>query len=66
MHMGIPTETQADENRVAITVASVAALGICRSDVVIKRGASDDSVIADAAYMNAGSTVAASANDVWQ
>jgi NAD(P) transhydrogenase subunit alpha len=60
MRVGVPRETSADEQRVALVPDVVARLdGI---DVVVERGAGLDAGFVDAAYTDAGATVA---DDAW-
>lgn len=65
MNIGIPKEIKADERRVAITPAGVAALVSHRHRVWIERGAGLGSSISDAAYREAGARLT-TAREVWR
>ena len=66
MRIGIPTEIKADENRVAITPSGVAAFVARGHDLIIEAGAGTGSAIPDRAYRDAGATVVAGADAVWE
>ena len=66
MRIGIPTEIKADENRVAITPSGVAAFVARGHDLIIEAGAGIGSAIPDRAYRDAGATVVAGADAVWE
>lgn len=57
MRVGIPKEIKADENRVAITPAGVAAFVAHGHTVCVEAGAGGGSHIADAAYRDAGAKI---------
>ena len=65
MRVGIPTEVKADENRVAITPAGVAAFRTNGHDVVVQAGAGRGSAIPDGAFERAGATIVGLAGEVW-
>ena len=65
MRVGIPTEVKPDENRVAVTPSGVAAFCAHGHDVVVQAGAGRGSAIPDAAYEQAGATIAEAAAEVW-
>jgi alanine dehydrogenase len=58
MRVGVPTETKADEYRVAITPAGVRELVEHGHEVLIQRGAGDGSAIADADFEAQGASIA--------
>ncbi|KAF4530641.1 hypothetical protein B566_EDAN018741, partial [Ephemera danica] len=64
MRIGIPKEIKANENRVAITPAGVAAFKAAGHDVFVETGAGMGSQIPDASYEAAGATMLPAA-DVW-
>ena len=66
MRVGVPTEVTADENRVAVTPSGVAAFCAHGHDVVVQAGAGQGSAIPDAAYEQAGATIAGTAAVVWE
>ena len=61
MKIGIPKESLAGETRVACTPATVAQLQKLGFDVVVENGAGLGASFDDAAYEEAGATVAAAA-----
>jgi alanine dehydrogenase len=63
--VGVPKEIKAEENRVAITPAGVAALVAHGHRLLVERGAGLGSGIADRVYRHAGARIA-SASDVWR
>ena len=65
MKIGIPKESLAGETRVACTPATVAQLQKLGFDVVVENGAGLGASFDDAAYEEAGATVAAAA-EVWK
>jgi len=65
MIVGVPKEIKADENRVAITPAGVAALAAHGHRVLVERGAGAGSGLSDSLYRHAGAAVA-STRDVWR
>ncbi len=66
MIVGVPTEIKADEDRVALTPAGVAAFRGHDHVVMVQRGAGLGSNITDQAYRAAGARIAASAAAIWQ
>ena len=66
MRVSIPTEIKEDENRVAVTPSGVAAFKLRGHDVVIQSRAGAGSAVHDEAYEAAGTTVVASAAEVWE
>lgn len=65
MVIGVPKEIKAEENRVAITPAGVAAFVAHGHRVLIERGAGQGSRIPDRLYRDAGARLM-SHDDVWQ
>lgn len=65
MIIGVPKEIKADENRVAITPAGVAAFTAHGHRVLVERGAGHGSRIADNLFQKAGAQVV-STRDVWR
>ncbi len=65
MIIGIPKEIKANENRVAITPAGVAALKQHGHTVYIEAGAGLGSLITDAEYTAVGAEMLPTAADVW-
>jgi alanine dehydrogenase len=65
MRVGVPTETKADEYRVAITPAGVRELVERGHEVLIQRGAGEGSSIADADYEAQGAKIGADAAAVF-
>ncbi|MDP9277675.1 MAG: alanine dehydrogenase [Actinomycetota bacterium] len=65
MRVGVPTETKADEYRVAITPAGVRELIERRHEVLIQRGAGEGSSVADADFEAQGARIAADAAAVF-
>jgi len=65
MRVGIPTEVKADENRVAITPAGVAAFRMHEHDVLIQAGAGRGSAISDRAFERAGAAIVDDAAEIW-
>jgi len=66
MIIGVPTEIKAEENRVALTPAGVAAFCSHDHTVLVQSGAGMGSNITDAAYRAAGARIVTSAAAVWQ
>ena len=64
MKIGIPKESLAGETRVACTPATVAQLQKLGFDVVVENGAGLGASFDDAAYEEAGATVAAAGRSV--
>ncbi|HEY8779506.1 MAG TPA: alanine dehydrogenase [Solirubrobacterales bacterium] len=65
MRVGVPTETKADEYRVAITPAGVRELGERGHEVLIQRGAGEGSSVADVDFEAQGARIAADAAAVF-
>lgn len=65
MRVGIPTELQNNENRVAITPAGVLELSSRGHDVLVEAGAGLGSAITDEQYAAAGATIVADASRIW-
>jgi alanine dehydrogenase len=65
MRVGVPTETKADEYRVAITPAGVRELIERGHEVLIQRGAGEGSSVADADFEAQGARIAADAAAVF-
>ncbi|OCB21893.1 alanine dehydrogenase [Mycobacterium malmoense] len=65
MRVGVPTETKANEFRVAITPAGVAELSRRGHDVLVQAGAGEGSSIPDEEFKAAGAELAGSAEQVW-
>jgi alanine dehydrogenase len=65
MRVGVPTETKADEYRVAITPAGVRELIERGHEVLIQRGAGEGSSVADADFDAQGARIAADAAAVF-
>ena len=66
MRVGVPTEIKADENRVAITPAGVAALRAHGHDVLVQAGAGAGSHIPDDAYAAAGARISPDVDELWR
>ena len=65
MRVGVPTETKANEFRVAITPAGVAELTRRGHEVLVQAGAGEGSSIPDEEFKAAGAQLAGSAEQVW-
>ena len=65
MRVGIPTEVKNHEDRVAITPAGVHELVRNGHEVFVQAGAGQASGFEDAAYVTAGATMLATADQVW-
>ncbi|OBH87088.1 alanine dehydrogenase [Mycobacterium scrofulaceum] len=65
MRVGVPTETKANEFRVAITPAGVAELSRRGHEVLVQAGAGEGSSIPDEEFKAAGAQLADSAEQVW-
>ncbi|OBG53938.1 MULTISPECIES: alanine dehydrogenase [unclassified Mycobacterium] len=65
MRVGVPTETKANEFRVAITPAGVAELSRRGHEVLVQAGAGEGSSIPDEEFKAAGAQLAGSAEQVW-
>ncbi|MBI5886335.1 MAG: alanine dehydrogenase [Deltaproteobacteria bacterium] len=66
MIIGVPKEIKEAEFRVAVVPAGVKALTNAGHTVLVEKGAGLASAIPDAEYENAGATVCATAEEVWQ
>lgn len=66
MRIGIPTEIKHQENRVSLTVASVAELTARGHEVFVQQGAGLGSGFEDAAYAAAGATIVPDAQSVFE
>ena len=66
MIVGVPTEIKADERRVSLTPAGVAAFISHGHRVVVQRGAGVGSGFSDKDYRDAGATIAEGAGAVWK
>jgi alanine dehydrogenase len=66
MRVGVPSEVKNNENRVALTPAGVFELVRRGHEVGIQAGAGIGAGITDAAFAEAGSTLLATAEDVWE
>jgi alanine dehydrogenase len=65
MRVGVPTETKADEYRVALTPAGVRELAVHDHEVLIQAGAGEGSAISDADYEAQGARVVPDAQAVF-
>ena len=65
MRIGVPTETKADEYRVALTPAGVRELVTHGHDVLVQRGAGEGSGFADADFSAQGARIAPDAPEVF-
>lgn len=65
MRVGVPTETKANEFRVAITPAGVTELTRRGHEVLVQSGAGEGSAIPDAEFKAAGAQMADTADQVW-
>ncbi|MHB0866136.1 MAG: alanine dehydrogenase [Thermoleophilia bacterium] len=65
MIIGIPTEVEVDEYRVAITPAGVRELVSAGHRVLIQKGAGEGSKLADSAYANQGGTIVDTVEDLF-
>src|SRR3954468_6367812 len=66
MRVGIPKETAPGEQRVAMVPDVVKRLSKKNSEVVVESGAGDAASVLDDALKEAGATIAASPDEVWQ
>jgi len=66
MIVGVPTEIKADERRVSLTPAGVAAFISHGHRVVVQRGAGVGSGFSDKDYRDAGATIVEGASSVWK
>ena len=66
MIVGVPKEIKTEENRVAVTTTGVAGFVARHHSVLIEKGAGAGSGFTDLAYQNAGATIVASAQEVWE
>ena len=65
MDIAVPKEIKAEEKRVAITPAGVAALVAHGHRVFVERGAGEGSGLADARYEASGASLCADADETW-
>ena len=65
MRIGVPRETYAGEKRVATTPEVAAQLIKLGFDVAVESGAGADANFSDAAYLAAGCSIAAGADELW-
>ena len=65
MDIGIPTETKADERRVALTPAAVGELAARGHRVTVQSGAGHGAGFGDGLYAAAGAQIAGSADEVF-
>jgi alanine dehydrogenase len=65
LHVGVPTETKADEFRVALTPDGVRELGMHDIVVLVESGAGAGSGIADDDYRRAGAEIVTDPAEVW-
>ncbi len=63
--VGVPSETKADEHRIAITPDGVRELISRGATVLVEAGAGLDSAIADAEFEAAGARLVSNAAEVW-
>src|SRR5579862_2984331 len=66
MIVGVPTEIKADERRVSLTPAGVAAFIAHRHRVLVQSSAGSGSGFADAEYREAGARIVRGAAQVWK
>jgi NAD(P) transhydrogenase subunit alpha len=66
MRIGVPKETAAGEHRVALVPEVVSKLTGRELEVVVQSGAGAGALLSDAAYAEAGATVAADPSEVWR
>jgi alanine dehydrogenase len=65
MKVGVPTETKADEYRVALTPIGTRELSERGHELLIQAGAGEGSAISDAEFEAQGATIVPAAEDVW-
>ncbi len=65
MRLAVPKETAENERRVALVPEVVRKLSARGIDVVVQQGAGAGAMIPDAAYADAGATLASDAAEVW-
>src|SRR5262245_17051469 len=65
MKVGIPREIQSQERRVAATPETVQKIIKLGLDVVVQAGAGEAADLSDAAYAEAGATIAPDATSLW-
>ena len=65
MDIAVPKEIKAEEKRVAITPAGVAALVAHGHRVFVERGAGEGSGLADGRYEASGAAICADADETW-
>jgi alanine dehydrogenase len=65
VRVGVPTETKADEYRVALTPVGARELAEHGHDVLVQAGAGEGSAISDADYEAQGARIVSAAEEVW-
>src|SRR5438552_13525565 len=65
MRIGVPKETAAGEHRVALVPEVVSKLRAKGLDVMVQAGAGSGALLPDAAFEEAGASVASDAPQVW-
>ena len=65
MKVGVPTETKADEYRVALTPVGARELAEHGHEVLIQRGAGEGSAISDSDYEAQGARIVSAPEEVW-
>jgi len=65
MNIGVPKETRAQENRVAVTPGAVRSLVAAGHSVTVQSGAGSGSSFTDGDYAEAGAVIAAGAAEAW-
>ncbi len=66
MHVGVPSEKQGQEYRIAPTSAGMRELGVHGQSVLVQERAGEGSGIIDSEYRAAGPEISSSAEDVWR
>ncbi len=66
MRIGVPTEIKANENRIAMVPGGVQALVADGHEVFIQQGGGVGSGIADNEYVEAGATIIADVDELWE
>lgn len=65
MIVGVPRETKADENRIALVPAGAEVLSRHGHEVLVERGAGEGSGFPDAAYESAGGMIVDDRDELW-
>ncbi|HEY7952271.1 MAG TPA: NAD(P)(+) transhydrogenase (Re/Si-specific) subunit alpha, partial [Solirubrobacteraceae bacterium] len=65
MRVGVPKETAAGEQRVALVPEVVGKLKAKGLDVVVQSGAGSNALLGDAAFTEAGAQLSSDAKEVW-